>query len=161
MEPAETEMTPATFLALPDFLQREMLYYLDLNSILNVCAVSRKLRELCDSEFFWERKTRLDFPDVLDLEFKPTWKEEYRFLWIDTATKERRIAEILDLPSDERYNLLLELEYFDLEGLCDFAKGKIPECSDREFRRHWLLNEIAKERTKYEAWIETELSKAE
>lgn len=63
MEFAKRVMTPTQFLNIPIEVQRKMLLYLDLNSILNVCAASRELRTWCDSEFFWEQKTKMDFPD--------------------------------------------------------------------------------------------------
>jgi len=135
MEPAERVMTPAQFLDIPVEVQRETLLYLDLNSILNVCAASRTLRTWCNSEFFWKRKTELDFPGVSDLKHKSNWQDEYKFLWIDAVTKERRIAEILDLPDEERRELLLNVDYPEFMGLCEFAKGRIVECDDDEF---WL-----------------------
>jgi len=135
MEPAERVMTPTQFLNIPVEVQRKMLLYLDLNSILNVCAASKGLRTWCDSEFFWEQKTKMDFPEVFDLVVKNTWQEEYKVLWIETAIRERRIAEILDLPPNERFQLLLDIDYYELWELCEFARGRIVECDDDDF---WL-----------------------
>ena len=142
MEPAETEITPVEFLDLPKEMQEEMLLHLDLNSILNLCAASIELREHCKSEFFWKQKTKLDFPGVTVRKNKRFWKDEYKYLWIDTVTKERRIAELLDLPSDTRFDLLVDLDYTQLKELCDFAKGRIAECDDENFWLHKLKHDF-------------------
>lgn len=47
------------------------------SSILNLCASSPKVNEVCQLEYFWKVKTKKDFGENIELEKGDTWKNLY------------------------------------------------------------------------------------
>lgn len=76
---------PFKFFTLPINVQHELMLLTDLESIKNLCATARLSKdpkvidvfmEICDSEAFWEQKTKRDFPDMRTK--IGSWRKTYR-----------------------------------------------------------------------------------
>lgn len=61
---------------LPFELNYELLYFLPIESILNICQVSQTFAVICNDDMFWMNKLNYDYPGYV----KPlnvTWRHSY------------------------------------------------------------------------------------
>lgn len=82
------ESSPSYMSILPSELNYEFLYFLPVDSILNMCQVNVTFAHICNDEIFWLNKLRYDYPKFFN--FKPaeiSWKQAY-FDLVKGRTKE-------------------------------------------------------------------------
>ncbi len=77
----EVVMDPDAFFVLPPELQQQIALDLDRESLLNLCAASKRLkRNICEDEYFWKIKYKKDHDLIEKVKRDLTWKENYFIL---------------------------------------------------------------------------------
>lgn len=131
------DITPFEFLSLDPETQWNIMIGLDLDSINNLCATSRAIRGLCDSEYFWELKTLRDFPGVDEREAEIlTWKTLYHLASEEKKDEERmrrkRAIERRDRLGGVRIELGMERDASVPHGAAFFGQTRQQDLPNRD-----------------------------
>lgn len=137
-----------------EMLQNQLLF-MDPIDLTNLCSTNKKLKEICDQDFFWERKYVLDFGESLENQPPKSPSETWKSYYSKRYNPERSLIQTIEEGDNhpEMYNF--DLYDFYLQLLLTKAPENIRSATlirglqtfiDREaFYNVTLLSEVFEE----------------